>query len=1667
MQKYIEFKLSILDILSKTYPYIKTTFEEFKFSWRKFTVATVVSTIILGSLTPSYITYAENEDIQLMECLKAAIISAQDVDGIPIKTNESILEVASCSANIGSEKFEQIQKGTKALRRLLSLLKMQEMKITKEVEENGTIKNVDIYIDADDVWAAINMDVIDCVIYEDGDMSRCLVVEPQSELFSPDINDVNGTGADVEIRRSDICKAATKNWNDDYNYFNIELLLQCYMPDANKWSILGNDLIQQIDELNKSPQKAEVEKRIEKLKKEIVGLEKSNPTSAIEKKQILMKLEDSLFKDNAELDKLLYLKGELETEYGDTNEIVNTRLQVDGINQIKGATLKNSKYFVALARELRNEIYKQAGIINYTIGASTTKYWTKDLLNNWNNDKSNKVSKYLTKYGNSYSVVTGIIDNLMNKHDNTSSVISNLYTPESNIDYDYLTKIQKSAQFVGDSLKRIIINSLISSEILIDNDVLGSDIEDIKTKKLGFSREYFSVYKKDHMKELPGIGSFFYLDDFGSITAKNRMKNLLEQSQVSSIPETKEKMYINKFNQDFSPKTSWYFMWEKNIDTLFIDNSPAAKASTNSGSFKFNTRTNANKEETGVNKKSFMLNEYNKLHDIAKINEINGAHLSELRKNFLNSNHNNKEEAAEKISKLKRENVLNAIQFMVSKKYGKWTESTLKNVAYSLFPYYIKEVKKTSHQTETEFYIDMEQILKDTSEIFCTGFYDKFSNVNPKGKIINGADSCTDNDKSKKEILSLGKKIYTAIKLKYDISEKTGETVNISSLISNNEIKKLAKKYIRQFDTFDEKIIYLSGFINEWIQSDDGDLDHKPGEIFQQNLLNFLNVSSSAIDLYYSDGYFDATFQDELEFINVNNERPGALADLNIDKINLEPLTSDYFEKLKEKKYSNDDLRFNIRDDIAVKIYMTANSFLTSKTGESHMWSFNDSNGYIGYNGLISSIRELKKISINTIQLINSDYTILWSSSFLPVGMETNPFSGDSVAKTGSIHGDNIVNAISLWNLDIMDTTMNIACSFLMIDIFIDCNAENGVGIQLRADKIKDQMPKIYEAIDILAKEVKKIGNGILKLEDTEEALINFRINTVNAVIKAQQIFIAVSELASMVQALAAYTKNLNTIISVVGIILDIVMIILSIFSFGTTGAITLAKNTAKITKNAIRATRLALRSWRDARRIIKIVWKNGVRQIKRILPDSKKVLEAMKAGFDTGKDIVSIVPNTMKSFMTPLMRSRRYFHRGSMKNLLKVLGRDVSMFRGPNSGKLLYKESKGILKFWKTNTEQLRKFTKNKRGISKYMSENKGNFEALKDLTDDAIKGMNNKELFDILKTTTKSRKTKNLVKALKESSKRWAKMDKRISYSLWNLPKKTINAVKSIPKIVGKTFTTTKNVVKTSAKFIWKMKFMLGAQDLVRNGEERIAFILGDDEFEGMNNELMYDECMEFPIKDRDNFDYADAIEESEWQSIDKIFGDGFSKEFNHMTASITDANIFSLPTLLMNIAYLSTAVNAYQSDITEIKGIKINSATIRKIKYALLYNFNNVFHGLDNIGCANKQDKLAPPKTIDNINISGITYFDGGVKDLNNNNQLSITGIIQKGIRLFLLFIAGISIIGIIYGGFRYTQTQGDDSEIEKARKIITYSIIGLVITFIAYFIVAVISSIIFSL
>jgi len=81
---------------------------------------------------------------------------------------------------------------------------------------------------------------------------------------------------------------------------------------------------------------------------------------------------------------------------------------------------------------------------------------------------------------------------------------------------------------------------------------------------------------------------------------------------------------------------------------------------------------------------------------------------------------------------------------------------------------------------------------------------------------------------------------------------------------------------------------------------------------------------------------------------------------------------------------------------------------------------------------------------------------------------------------------------------------------------------------------------------------------------------------------------------------------------------------------------------------------------------------------------------------------------------------------------------------------------------------------------------------------------------------------------------------------------------------------------------------------------------------------------------------------------------------------------------------------------------------------------------------------------------------TTFSGGldsIKKVAKQNKLgdarSTKEILQSIVKWLLSLVGTIAVISLLYGGFLYITSQGEENKVEQAKRIILYSVIGLLI------------------
>ncbi|MEK7673529.1 MAG: hypothetical protein AAB373_06625 [Patescibacteria group bacterium] len=69
----------------------------------------------------------------------------------------------------------------------------------------------------------------------------------------------------------------------------------------------------------------------------------------------------------------------------------------------------------------------------------------------------------------------------------------------------------------------------------------------------------------------------------------------------------------------------------------------------------------------------------------------------------------------------------------------------------------------------------------------------------------------------------------------------------------------------------------------------------------------------------------------------------------------------------------------------------------------------------------------------------------------------------------------------------------------------------------------------------------------------------------------------------------------------------------------------------------------------------------------------------------------------------------------------------------------------------------------------------------------------------------------------------------------------------------------------------------------------------------------------------------------------------------------------------------------------------------------------------------------------------------------------NESSLRGLIKTMLNYFLGFLGFLAVIMIIYGGVLYVSSAGNDDSIGKAKKIIMYALVGIIIILLSFVLV----------
>ena len=67
---------------------------------------------------------------------------------------------------------------------------------------------------------------------------------------------------------------------------------------------------------------------------------------------------------------------------------------------------------------------------------------------------------------------------------------------------------------------------------------------------------------------------------------------------------------------------------------------------------------------------------------------------------------------------------------------------------------------------------------------------------------------------------------------------------------------------------------------------------------------------------------------------------------------------------------------------------------------------------------------------------------------------------------------------------------------------------------------------------------------------------------------------------------------------------------------------------------------------------------------------------------------------------------------------------------------------------------------------------------------------------------------------------------------------------------------------------------------------------------------------------------------------------------------------------------------------------------------------------------------------------------------------SSEGSLRQMVLRFVNFFLYFLGLVATVFVIYGGFLYITSQGDDGNVEKAKKILTFAAIGILIVLISF-------------
>jgi len=98
------------------------------------------------------------------------------------------------------------------------------------------------------------------------------------------------------------------------------------------------------------------------------------------------------------------------------------------------------------------------------------------------------------------------------------------------------------------------------------------------------------------------------------------------------------------------------------------------------------------------------------------------------------------------------------------------------------------------------------------------------------------------------------------------------------------------------------------------------------------------------------------------------------------------------------------------------------------------------------------------------------------------------------------------------------------------------------------------------------------------------------------------------------------------------------------------------------------------------------------------------------------------------------------------------------------------------------------------------------------------------------------------------------------------------------------------------------------------------------------------------------------------------------------------------------------------------------------------------------------------LAPAASVSALNpLSDTVCPAGSTSEICKSKSDNASSLIGTIVDTLLFVVGALSVVMIIVGGIYYTTSSGDSGKVSKAKNTITYAVVGLVVSFLAYAIV----------